>query len=1023
MTEHHRNLLLAMAMLLAALMASPAGTETVDLHLHRYCAPGTFCGHTSLADYDDFVCKTVQEMNLIWEPTGISFRPTLLPVDSTSPTDPTGLPDGITHYYQVPGCAPGEAREIARAHWRNHVAKADTTAISMMLTRGTNRCCSGIPRTWKKLEDAYGLYCDAHPYRGVRGQGGLWAHEMGHHWSLSHTHGTCADPADGQNPAGDADAGIPKGCTIEHVSCDTSADCDQGGSCVPDGLPAVADTPADRCRLEACRATCSNDPGEKSCSSDADCDPGEGPCTCRGGADEDLQGNLLDGHTWFASTADEREVIPVATDLSYGSPHGSWCPVQVKSRSGGFTSGSDTTPPTEVTVRDVMSYHNMFCRGPYVLAGDRREAFSADQLTRVAACRSQIYPRDAGHLPDVCASHGGDSDHDGICDLDDNCASIRNTCQTDSDQDGFGDACDCPGAGQNSGDLDGDGIPDACDADRDGDGCYNDPAEDDHPDQAQLYEKTLFYVGCGGSGSETTYVSDAADTDGDGTINCRDPDDDDDGLCDAPGSGCTQVGDLCPEVPGELCVFPAGDVPCPPLWTFCGLDCVEHFLKITEVINPDPTTDLFMEPVWVVNRTLFAGPLRGQTAAESVAAIAGLAGSPLGSLASGAREAAAMPGLVALELWVREGGTERLVERIGEYDASQLWTGELARGGLLRLLPTTNPASGAQMLEVEVTPGIGVALGDAADRDGDGQPDAIDNCLELANAEQRDADGDGFGDACDGDLDGDGITDEADVARVRACAGADLSVEPPISEPAFFDGEDLGDPPAEPDPLAIALAVACAAADLDGDGDVDAADEAAAAALLGQPPGPSAFAGSGVATAAPAVPACADGAPLERARLLLDKLDRAPGAQRFTLKGRLAVALPLSPPLDPMTRGFSLRVTDGSGALLLNVEIPGGPGWEQAGTGFRYRDDTGLSGIDRVSLREVRRRRGDFVKVHVAGRSLDLPPTDPVLPLVAQLSLDPDAPATQQCGETGFLAAPERPSCRSAKSGERVVCR
>jgi hypothetical protein len=105
------------------------------------------------------------------------------------------------------------------------------------------------------------------------------------------------------------------------------------------------------------------------------------------------------------------------------------------------------------------------------------------------------------------------------------------------------------------------------------------------------------------------------------------------------------------------------------------------------------------------------------------------------------------------------------------------------------------------------------------------------------------------------------------------------------------------------------------------------------------------------------------------------------------------------------------------------VEIPGGPGWEQAGTGFRYRDDTGLSGIDRVSLREVRRRRGDFVKVHVAGRSLDLPPTDPVLPLVAQLSLDPDAPATQQCGETGFLAAPERPSCRSAKSGERVVCR
>jgi hypothetical protein len=116
-------------------------------------------------------------------------------------------------------------------------------------------------------------------------------------------------------------------------------------------------------------------------------------------------------------------------------------------------------------------------------------------------------------------------------------------------------------------------------------------------------------------------------------------------------------------------------------------------------------------------------------------------------------------------------------------------------------------------------------------------------------------------------------------------------------------------------------------------------------------------------------------------------------------------------------------VSDGSGALLLDVEIPGGPGWRRAGAGFRYRDDTGLSGIDRVSLREVRRRRGGFVKVQVLGRSLDLPQLDPVLPLVAQVSLDPEAPATQQCGETGFLVAPERPSCRSGGRGARVACR
>ena len=48
-----------------------------------------------------------------------------------------------------------------------------------------------------------------------------------------------------------------------------------------------------------------------------------------------------------------------------------------------------------------------------------------------------------------------------------------------------------------------------------------------------------------------------------------------------------------------------------------------------------------------------------------------------------------------------------------------------------------------------------------ADRDRDGVPDGSgrlrrDNCPDLANTNQADLDGDGFGDACDEDLDGDG---------------------------------------------------------------------------------------------------------------------------------------------------------------------------------------------------------------------------------------------------------------------------
>ena len=74
------------------------------------------------------------------------------------------------------------------------------------------------------------------------------------------------------------------------------------------------------------------------------------------------------------------------------------------------------------------------------------------------------------------------------------------------------------------------------------------------------------------------------------------------------------------------------------------------------------------------------------------------------------------------------------------------------------------------------------------DADGDGVPDEEDNCPEVANSDQADADADGFGDACDvcpgdplNDADSDGVCGDVDV-----CSESDLTAT------VVIDGRDTG---------------------------------------------------------------------------------------------------------------------------------------------------------------------------------------------------------------------------------------
>jgi uncharacterized protein (TIGR03790 family) len=100
----------------------------------------------------------------------------------------------------------------------------------------------------------------------------------------------------------------------------------------------------------------------------------------------------------------------------------------------------------------------------------------------------------------------------------------------------------------------------------------------------------------------------------------------------------------------------------------------------------------------------------------------------------------------------------------------------------------------------------------AADRDGDGIVDALDNCRDLPNPDQRDTDADGFGNVCDADLDGDGL-----VGAEEGNQRSDLA----LIARSKLSGLYVPD------------------CDLDGDEKVDDADSERAGLFLGLPPGPS----------------------------------------------------------------------------------------------------------------------------------------------------------------------------------------
>ncbi|CAD5373783.1 Dockerin-like protein [Rubrivivax sp. A210] len=78
-----------------------------------------------------------------------------------------------------------------------------------------------------------------------------------------------------------------------------------------------------------------------------------------------------------------------------------------------------------------------------------------------------------------------------------------------------------------------------------------------------------------------------------------------------------------------------------------------------------------------------------------------------------------------------------------------------------------------------------------SDGDGDGVPDSRDNCINVANANQRDSDLDGYGDACDADANNDGIVNSLDFALVRNSFGQRAPNRADLNGDGFINALDL----------------------------------------------------------------------------------------------------------------------------------------------------------------------------------------------------------------------------------------
>ncbi|MCG8317523.1 MAG: thrombospondin type 3 repeat-containing protein [Pseudomonadales bacterium] len=343
-----------------------------------------------------------------------------------------------------------------------------------------------------------------------------------------------------------------------------------------------------------------------------------------------------------------------------------------------------------------------------------------------------------------------DGDSDGIKDGRDNCPTVANPDQKDSDRDGNGDACDsdddndtvedgsdnCPVTPNLSqGNLDGDSLGDVCDADKDGDGVNN--TADNCPAVSN---------------------SDQTDVNGNGIGDACDADADEDGIPDEV--------DNCPAISNSNQANNDGDAQ----GDACDSDDDNDTLSDTEEASLG--TDPFDKDTDDdgVNDNVDAFPTNPAETRDSDGDGTGDNEDTDGDNDGINDDVDNCPTVNSSDITDTDGdglgnvcdndddgdGVPDTADAFPLNSAEQADTDGDGFGDNSDNCPTVNSS--------DITDTDGDGKGNVCDNDddNDGIGDTNDNCPVIVNPGQLNADGDEFGDACDTDKDDDGTNDDVD---------------------------------------------------------------------------------------------------------------------------------------------------------------------------------------------------------------------------------------------------------------------